>query len=213
MQHVACCLFYYMNRRFTGILIIVLGLIILISVIYIIFFHKFNKKESNLPTPQIPAKEVENIETQQVPSVKYVTSDNIKNQDQNKETTIEDLKRMASAFAERFGSYSNHSDYSNISDLKIFMSNKMQVWADDFIKKQKINQEYSEIYSGITTQAILEEVKQFDVKSGNAEILVKTQRRESKGSINNASAIQQDIIIKFIKENGLWKINSAEWQN
>ncbi|MBU1684190.1 hypothetical protein KKC56_01865, partial [Patescibacteria group bacterium] len=178
-----------------------------------IFFHKFNKKESNLPTPQIPAKEVENIETQQVPSVKYVTSDNIKNQDQNKETTIEDLKRMASAFAERFGSYSNHSDYSNISDLKIFMSNKMQVWADDFIKKQKINQEYSEIYSGITTQAILEEVKQFDVKSGNAEILVKTQRRESKGSINNASAIQQDIIIKFIKENGLWKINSAEWQN
>ena len=45
----------------------------------------------------------------------------ISEKEENREMTREDLKSLASSFAERMGSYSNQSDYGNMSDLKLFM--------------------------------------------------------------------------------------------
>ena len=122
----------------------------------------------------------------------------------------EDLARMAGSFAERFGSYSNQSGFSNLSDLEIFMSQRMRKWAANYIDDHR--QSVPEIYYGITTKAIAETINEFDEDGGRASVAVQTRRREASGTTSNyTQAFNQDITITFIKEMGAWKVDSANW--
>jgi len=126
----------------------------------------------------------------------------------------EDLERMAASFGERYGSYSNHSNFSNIVDLKIFMSKKMKKWADDYIAEQKSKESVDDIYYGIITKSIGTEILEFNEDAEKVEILVQTRRREAIGTTSNISDVfNQGIIITFAKEMGAWKVDSANWQN
>ncbi|MBU4217329.1 hypothetical protein L6270_02530 [Candidatus Parcubacteria bacterium] len=121
-----------------------------------------------------------------------------------------DVEKMAASFAERFGTYSNQAGFSNMVDLKIFMSRSMQIWADDYVSKQtKVN---NDIYYGITTKAVVVETKNFNDELGQATVLVKTRRREATMTTANVSKVfNQDITVNVVKEDGAWKINSAYW--
>ncbi|PIS42231.1 MAG: hypothetical protein COT24_04615 [Candidatus Kerfeldbacteria bacterium CG08_land_8_20_14_0_20_40_16] len=127
-------------------------------------------------------------------------------------TTLESsLKTTASNFTERFGSYSNDSDYENISKLMIYMSESMQKWADHYIKEQQAASLPDAEYYGITTKALSTKTISLDEDKGTAEFTVSTQRRETAGS-QEAKVFYQDVTIKFIKESGSWKVNEALWQ-
>lgn len=128
-----------------------------------------------------------------------------------KRVSESDVEKMASLFVERFGTYSNQANFSNMIDLKMFMSKGMQVWADDYVVKQtKAN---NDIYYGITTKAVVVEMKNFNDDSGQATFLVKTRRREATMTTSNVSKVfNQDITINFTKEDGAWKVNSAYWE-
>jgi hypothetical protein len=171
----------------------------------------FRKKA---PTPSLPTTNVTpsaNVNLESValnvnvatPSPPEVT---------NEEKLKTDLSRMAAAFAERFGSYSNQSNFENILDLKNFMTNQMQAWADDFIAKSRAERPDTSIYWGVTTKALKTTILNFDETKGVAEILVSTQRREATGTTTNARIYYQDIAIKFVKENGVWKVDEAIWK-
>ena len=123
------------------------------------------------------------------------------------------MARLASAFAERFGSFSNQSDYGNIRDLEIFMTAKLKAWADNYITEARARANQTAIYYGIVTKAISTEVKQFDADTGQAEILVRTQRRESAGVSGNSSTFYQDISLKYAREQGVWRVDGVNWQN
>lgn len=203
----------YMNRKLIGILIILFGAAIIVGIVYIIFFYDFKTKELEQPLAEIEVQKPASQEPQ-------LPADTVA--DRSESNALKDfgeqaygrefLKRMAVSFAERFGSYSNHSNYNNVVDLKIFMTRGMQVWADNFVDKARSGKENIDIYYGITTKAISSDIKTFDDEVGQAEILVKTQRRESTGSMGNATTFYQNILIKFIKEGGAWKVNSVKWE-
>ena len=202
------------NRKLIGILIIIIGLIALIGIIYVVFFYDFAAKpeeigQNNKSTQQ--SKEIPIKKQQQEPPRSAIIAAKISQPDKI-EVKQGDLKRMAAAFAERFGSYSNQSNYGNVRGLKIFMSKKMQAWADDFIEQDRAKKIEANIYYGITTKAIAQEVNKFDENIGQAEILVKAQRREAIGATSNATIFYQDIIVKFIREKDIWKVDQAEWQ-
>jgi hypothetical protein len=206
-----------MSNIFLKILAGIAALAVLAGIFYVIFFHDFtggniitgNKEENNIE---------EIINQDMVEEIKVQPADENKIQEivsvstSESEVGEESLKRIASSFSERFGSYSNHSGYSNILDLKIFMTKSMQVWADEFVRETKAKEEYGGIYYGITTKAVSAEVKKFDDDTGQADIFVDTQRRESAGEMGNATISYQSILISFIRENGSWKVNRAEWQ-
>lgn len=121
------------------------------------------------------------------------------------------LKTTASNFAERFGSYSNQSNFENITKLMIYMSESMQKWANQYIEEQnKANPPEAEYY-GITTKALSTTKLSLDEDKGTGEFTVTTQRREFKGNAETATVFYQDVSIKFIKEEGAWKVNKAEW--
>ncbi len=200
------------KRKIIKILIIIFILILLIAIIYYLFFYYAGpkvmekiKKQTN--TTEQPASDA------QIPGAGDTAAGKAVIKNKIKEVQIDEtaLMRMAAAFAERFGSFSNQSNYGNIGDLKIFMSAKMRVWADNFIVQEKAKKAETAVYAGITTKALFQEVKKFDEQAGRAEISVKTQRREMTGD-TEAAAFYQDIVIKFVKEKGEWKVDSAEWQ-
>lgn len=123
-----------------------------------------------------------------------------------------DLERMAISFIERYGSFSNQSNFENILDLKVFMTQKMQNWVEQYIAEQRAKRGDTSIYFGITTKSLTTNFVEFNSFDGLAEILVTTQRREATGSTTNFKVYNQDASIKFLKENGVWKVNGIYWK-
>ncbi|KPJ84783.1 hypothetical protein AMJ57_05480 [Parcubacteria bacterium SG8_24] len=122
------------------------------------------------------------------------------------------LKRLAAAFAERFGSFSNLSDYDNVIDLKAFMTPTMATWADSYVAEQRAARGPSAEYYGVTTRSISVEILRFDDTAGVAELVVKTQRRESTSTSLDERVFYQDIRLEFRRSGELWQVNSARWE-
>ncbi len=124
-----------------------------------------------------------------------------------------DLLKMAAAFAERFGTYSNQSNFANIIDLKMFMSTKMKLWADTYVADMRAKKNDNSLYYGVTTRAINQEMSLLDEDSGEARATVYTRRQEAAGFTNNITkSFSQEIVVNMIKENKSWKIDAVFWQ-
>src|SRR3990170_4010238 len=54
-----------------------------------------------------------------------------------------DVEKIARFFTEFFGSFSTDSNYSNVTGLKIYMTQSMQKWADGFTADAKKNKKKS----------------------------------------------------------------------
>jgi hypothetical protein len=124
-------------------------------------------------------------------------------------TDVEDISKLASFFAERLGSFSNQSDYGNISDLKMFMTDSMRTWADGYIAKLKEENSSAEYY-GISTTAVVPTVNSFDESAGEAEVTIATKRKEIKGITE--SSFDQDLKVSLVKDGDDWKVDGAYWE-
>jgi hypothetical protein len=219
-----------MNTKIIGILIITLGLGGLFGGVYYIYKQMYYKSDE--PTfveqeeEEVEINTIQNEDSYDLPiktengniekiiefQKKTVVISGKETQEDDDETLKEEqLKRTASLFIERFGSYSNQSNFSNVSDLKIYMSDEMKDWADDFVRKNNIDRDVS-VYYGITTKSILQKVEFIDMETGEASILVNTLRRESGGGSTEDNSFYQESLVKFILEKGFWKVDSASWK-
>ena len=201
------------DRKRLGIFII--GTALIIVIVIAVFMYIFNQKQraaNQVVTPtqiETDANKLREETLNNEPQVQYNHFDSTA--EENRVWNAEDLRKMALSFAERFGSYSNQADYGNIEDLKIFMTPKMQNWADDYVANLRQQDKDNAVYYGITSVAISGEVKQFDDPAGTAEVLVTVQRREVIGS-SEAKVFSQNILIVFEKIKDEWKAGSATWQ-
>lgn len=201
-----------MRKNIIAIIVIAFSIILIIGMAYIFFFYNFKAPEETgeiVDEAGQTDQPFDTSNTQTPPDTSVFTpSPRVRKPEMGEE----DLKRMAGSFAERFGSYSNQSDFSNVEDLLIFMTSEMKDWAEDFVNKSSRVGGDRSIYYGISTKAITEETLKYEKEEGRAEILVKTQRREATGTMANASSFYQDIVIEFKKEGAAWKVDSAIWQ-
>jgi hypothetical protein len=204
-----------MNKKTGLILIFILGAFSIAAIIYYVFFHLDRQSEpDSADLPPLSDQVVPPVQQMDPAEDDLITIESPVNVERvEKPVGQEDVERMAKSFAERFGSFSNQSNFSNIVDLKIFMSEKMVVWADNYIKTNQKNNVASQVYYGITTKALSTVVGNFSDQKGEAKVTVQTRRREAVGSTNNSSKLyNQDILINFVKEKGMWKVDSAYWQ-
>lgn len=202
------------NRKQLGIIIIIVGFLILVAIIYFAFFRK---------TTTVTPVTTEPTGTAQLPAGPETGTttpgDKPRNYQQyniSKEAPHEingnDLAKIAMSFSERLGSYSNQSNYGNFLDLKIFMTDSLKSWADNYVATLKEQTKGQTSYYGISTKAITSEVKSFDNTSGTAEIVVTTERRESTEKIGGGEAYLQKVDIGFLKVNGEWLVDKAYWE-
>jgi len=202
------------NRQKLGILIIVLGLIVLLLIIYFGFLRKAS--ETTTPsgeqtvTGQLPGEPETGTTTPSDKPRNYQQYDI--SQEPVHQTDANDLAKMAMAFAERFGSYSNQSNYGNFTDLKIFMTDSLKDWVDTYVAGLKEKAQDSNSYYGISTKALTSEVNKFDNAQGQASITVATQRRESTAQVENSNTYIQNIRIDMLKINGEWLVDSVYWE-
>ena len=201
------------NRKKLGLLIIIIGFLIIAAIVYFIFIKKTQIEKTpvesgNTSTVQLPSEPESSTTTPGDRPRNYQQYDISK--EAPHQTDANDVAKLAASFAERLGSFSNQSDYSNFEDLDIFMTASMRDWAKTYVEKVRADNPYQGKYYGITTKAISTEVKSFDEKQKTAEVVIGTQRRETKidGSENN---FNQNLRLTFVKENGQWLVDGAYW--
>ncbi|MBU4481961.1 hypothetical protein L6278_01880 [Candidatus Parcubacteria bacterium] len=121
------------------------------------------------------------------------------------------LTKIASAFTERFGSYSNQSNYENLKDLLLFMTPTFKRWTEDKIASADVTNKPA-IYYGITTKVLKTDLIDFSQADGIAVFVISTQRNEVVGSSENSKALYQNMNLQMVETNGVWKVSQATWE-
>jgi hypothetical protein len=120
------------------------------------------------------------------------------------------MVRLANLFTERFGSYSSEAEFQNITDLKKFMTAKMQTWADNYVTTQQKTVNGQSAFVSITAKVLSTTVNSFS--EATAEVRSTTTRTEEGENTNGARTYNQDIILQLVKQDNDWKVDSAFWQ-
>jgi len=200
------------NRKKLGILLILLGLIIILLILYFSFMKK--DKGSAIITPDNQTTDI-NVEQVGTTTPSDIPRNNQKydvSQEANHVFNQTDLAKRAKYFAERFGSYSNQSNYENFSDLEIFMTEDFASWSVSYVKQLRENAPSFETYYGISTRALTTEVISYDEKNSQAEVDVLTERSESSSLGGDLESYRQNISLKFVKVDNDWLVDAAYWE-
>ncbi|MBI5037334.1 MAG: hypothetical protein HZC01_01315 [Candidatus Kerfeldbacteria bacterium] len=120
-----------------------------------------------------------------------------------------DATRLAQFFTERYGSYTSESEFVNITNLKPYMTARMQQSADDFVRRQS-SQATSGAFTEVVTKVLSTSITAQD--SGNATIRLSTQRIETGDTTESQDIYYQDIILRLAYEGEGWLVDTASWQ-
>lgn len=205
------------NRKKVGLLIIIAAALML-AIIIIMFLKKTAPVVDNTPTTPTLDTGANLVASDNLPVAPTSTPGdaprNYQTYDISKETphklNANDASKTASLFAEVLGSFSNQSNYENVTSLEIYMTSKMKEWSDKYVADLR-SQKYTGEYSGITTQALTTKVLSYDEKAGKAKIEVQTQRQEQHVDTLGVSYLQK-MTVDLVKVNEEWRIDGAFWE-
>ena len=205
------------NRKKVGLLIIIAAALML-AIIIIMFLKKTEPIVNNTPTTPTLNTGANLVASDNVPVAPTSTPGdaprNYQTYDISKEApyilNANDASQTAALFAEVLGSFSNQSNYENVTSLEIYMTPKMKDWSDTYVAGLRA-QKYTGEYSGITTQALTKKVLSYDEKAGKAKIEVQTQRQEQHVDTLGASFLQK-MTVDLVKVNNEWRIDAAFWE-
>jgi len=117
-----------------------------------------------------------------------------------------DVTKLASFFVSMLGSYSSDSNFENIIDLKPMMTVKMQLWADDFIKRNLDNNINKDEF--ITTKVFSSEI----LSSSTNEIVVLVETRREAVLNGEQKLYNQDATVVVNKVGVNWLVDTVEWK-
>ncbi len=149
-----------------------------------------------------------NFEDQDAPESKKEQPKPVVNTSQN--PTEASISAFVRPFAERFGTYSNQSNFKNLKDLMPSMTERMRAWAQERVTVEE-KAPFQSVYKGTTTRALAVKIESLDEAGGLATVRVSTQRKES-GEGDDPRTYIQDVVLRLVKQNGEWLVDSAEWQ-
>lgn len=111
-------------------------------------------------------------------------------------------------FVERFGSYSNESEFTHIEDIATMSTPALQGRLLSIASEARATA--GEEYYGISTYVIaMNEIARDDAA---ASYTVTTQRKESLNSPANTTTVYQDISISLVKDGTGWLVSDFQWQ-
>lgn len=189
------------RKRLTLIVLIILVLLLLLFLVLYLFFMRA-PSQNNIVEEPTTVEEPADI----IPERPTISEQEIENERQTR-TNSSDVISLSKTFVERYGSYSNEADFSNLEDVLPLMSSSFADETQKFIDETTPSQNHY----GISTQVITVNVESEDISGGTVRVLVNTQRQESIGSPQNSTVMYQEIELNFVKEGGVWKVDSATW--
>jgi len=198
--------------RFVKILIALVLIAVIVGLIVLLLYGRrggLPLQEAPLvvaPSTQVQAE----VPQEAVPSIRASVPDAEAGQSSLPRETS--LAALARSFVERYGSYSNQSDFENIEVLYPFMTDRMRAAAEASTAANRANRVpgSADSYTGITTKALAIKVRSQTVSA--AQVQVSTQRIESNIKTSSPRVYYQDIILTFEYKGGEWKVDEAEWK-
>jgi len=209
------------NRKKIAILIITVALLLIIVIIYLALRQRHVPAASSVTLPSVATSSQSSLpyslpissNSSQTASTGTTLATDYPTPPPTHQLTANDLGKIAMAFSERIGSFSNQSGYTNINDLEIMMTDSMKTWADTYINKLETQYQNNGAFYSVTTHALLFKVNSFDDLAGMAKITVTTQRSVQDGSLKiQAKPYNQNISVTFKKVDGKWLVDGAYWQ-
>jgi len=184
-------------RKYKKLILIILAIILLL--IIIIFSIPQKQETETTPTSTIRGSQLEQ------PTIVKGT---ITKEDKEKSSA----SVVAKTFTEIYGSYSNQSNYLNLENSLSLLSASFKSEIQSLLTKSRASYASGASYEGVTTVVINITVESLDETTGKATLLLKTQRKESKGTQANFTIKYQDIRLNLVKESSVWLIDGANWQ-
>ena len=187
-------------------LIIILPIFAIVALVFI-FWLSTNKKSQVIVPSDVskPTKIQVNLSRESSEKPRPVSFD-ISPADKLKKQ----LTKIAASFVERYGSYSNQSNFENLEDLLPIMSTTLKNKSQRIIRQGRQAGVHSVVYYGVTTKALNSRVLNFSMDTGRAEFKISTQRQEAVGSNLNNKVYYKDIIVEMVKEDGVWKVDKIK---
>ncbi len=203
------------KTRNIGLIIVTIGLVLLILLVYFIFFRSSGTVEEPIieeaPSIDFALPEADEPTITQGDRPRGFEAYDI-SQEEEHIPGIEDVLILAMSFAERFGSFSNQSDYRNITDTQLFMTSSLRKWSETYVNRLRQENPVESYYS-IRTISLSTRTIKYNENAGEAEILVSTYRTEDKEGVDGVKNYQQDLLLELKKENDIWKVNAIYWQD
>jgi hypothetical protein len=112
------------------------------------------------------------------------------------------------SFVERFGSFSNESEYKNIQDVMSMATPALQTKLAALAEEAKKTANSG--YYGISTTVI--SVKATSTTDTQVKLTITTLRSESIDSPANTTQRSEDIKLTLLKDGEDWLVDSYEWQ-
>lgn len=123
------------------------------------------------------------------------------------------LQRIAVAFAERYGSFSNQSDFGNLESVLPYMTTSFQNRTRTLIVSERAKKRDTSIYYSLTTRSGRVATETFDENATTAVFLVTASRSEAIGSPVNVKRYEETLRVTMSKEDGAWRVANAAWEN
>lgn len=192
-----------MNKK--ALALIAGGLVLLALIIYFVFFYNFNKKTENTNEPTGQNTTAEPVVSKPTTPATNATPRSAEEQSRDS------ANQLAIYFGERYGTSSTQADFSNLTELEIFMTDAMRDRTRAFVAAERKKVNGAPEYQSVVTQAILVNFVTFSDSSGTAEGTVKTKRQETDaaGKVNSKD---QDLSVVLKKVGGEWKVDQATWK-
>lgn len=119
-------------------------------------------------------------------------------------------KALAQMFVERFGTYTNHSNYESIEQLIPSMTTTMAAWvADTYLPKLRTDNPQTGFFYRITAEAPMAQV--LSQTETTMKVKISAQREETISATENKKYIQ-DIEVDLVKAGDTWLIDGAFWK-
>lgn len=113
----------------------------------------------------------------------------------------------ARIFAERFGSYSNQSNYGNITDVLTMVTPELRAELEALRAEAQTG--IPETYYGVNTRIV--SIADPVVTETGTTFSINTQREEANGTPGNTSVRYQELTLTLQEINGAWLIADYAW--
>ena len=188
--------------------IIIMGAVTLAILVLLILWLMLRSK-AGAPAPS--AAEISTLEQAAAPQAPTVPLSRATTEVSTSAPTAQAVvEAVARSFAERYGSYSNQSNFENIENLFPFMTDAMRVKEEANLARLRGLQDSSASYSGVTTQVL--NVKTLSRSNSGAMLRLTTQRTESGTSLAQPRIYYQDIELALQAIDDQWKVDEALWK-
>lgn len=113
-----------------------------------------------------------------------------------------ELTLFSRTFIERYGTWSNQSNFENFNDLYPYMTDKLKIGTQTMVGQKMADFNVNNSYYGVTTKILSLEINDFN-QDARTEFSAKVQQQESKDNVNNI--FYKTVKLVLIK-------NGPDWQ-